>query len=163
MCQKVLKMISRILLSSCYSVGARFLTIPSLRAKGGKARWHLKSAFPSSLCQSVLFFLTDRLLHLHTTTACTHKLHTDSHKPLPSPSPLTMMSLVTTRAVCLLYQTLTSGPLNDTYAGCGVTWGPIKNQTQHQTCHIHSCDELLDVALSMTGCQHLCQDDRLAD
>lgn len=57
--------------------------------------------------------------------------------------------------VCLVDQTATSGPLNDTLAGCGVTLGPIQSQTQQQICHIHSCYELLDITLSP-------RDDRLS-
>lgn len=128
------------------SLGALFHTILSLSlsVKGGKARWHLKSAFPSPLCQSVLFFLTDSPLHLHTDMA-----HTYTHTHTASPCPLTMdVPGYHWCCVCLVDQTATSGPLNDALAGCGVTRGPIKSQTKHQICHIHFCDELLDIKLS---------------
>lgn len=60
-----------------------FHTILSLSIKGGKARWHLKSAFPSPLCLhsvSTFFFLKDNPLHL------TLSLHTPTrtHSSVPS-------------------------------------------------------------------------------
>lgn len=127
--------------SSCFLWVLYFHTVLSLSVKGGKARWHLKSAFPSPLRQSVLFPHRQPPLHLHAPTAHTHThtfaLPTDNDVPGYHRG-----------CLCLVDQTPTSGPLSDTLAGCGATRGPIKSQAQHQICHIHSCDELLDITLS---------------
>lgn len=119
-----------------------FHTVPSLSVKGGKARWHLKSAFPSPLVN--LFFFPYRQ---PPPSARCNGTHTHTHTyPLPAHWQWCPRLPLGLRAPGR--PLVTSRPLNDTLAGCGVTRGPIKSQTQHQICQIHSCDELLDTTLS---------------
>ena len=141
------------------SLGARFHTVLSLSVKGGKARWHLNltSAFPSPLCQSVLFPYRWLLPLEHWHGAHTHTLFLSAHWqrcPYSLPS-----------CARLVDQTVTSRPLNDILLGCGVTHGPIKNQTPALDLSytllwravVHNT-----VTTPLTGCQHLCQDDQLS-
>ena len=120
-----------------YFLDARFHTILSL-CKGSKARWHFKSAFPTLLCQSILFLKTAPCIC--TLPQCAHTSYT--HLLLAHwqwcpwlPPRLCVFGWLN----CDLWVPKWHS------AGCCLTQGPIRSQNQQQICHIHPCDELLDI------------------
>lgn len=88
-----------------------FHTVPSWGIKDGRARWHLKSAFPSPLRQSVPFPYRQQT---PTPSICTAHRHTHIHFPhtfsLPTDNDIPGYS-------ASRVQTTTSGLLNDTSVG----------------------------------------------
>ncbi len=145
MCHEVLKMRSHVLSSlllKLFSVGAPFSLCSFSQRKGWQSKVTFEKCISLSARQSVLFPYRQP-----PPSARCHSTHTHTHTHL-LPALWQWCPWLPPRLRALGRPLATSGPLNDTLAGCGVTRGPIKSQTQHQICHIHSCDELLDITLS---------------
>lgn len=65
---------------------ALFHTVLSLGVKGGKAQWHLKSAFPSALSICSFFLQTSPYPLLHPFLSHTHTVPNMSQRPIKSPA-----------------------------------------------------------------------------
>lgn len=149
-CHEVLKM-SRVkffLLLKLFSLRALFSHCSFSQCKGWQSKVTFEKCISLSAPSICSFSLqTAPSICTQSRRAQIRSTHTHAHtQTYLHPAPLTMMSQDTTE-LCFFCLFVSFGPLNDTLAGCGVTCGPIRSQTQHQICHIRSCDDLLDITL----------------